>query len=68
MFWVILVVLFVGGVVLLYFGGQLFYLINDNVLCFFIGLFVMKMILLIVGGVVVLFVGLIGFVMLGGKC
>ena len=64
---VISVALLVGGVVLLYFGGQSFHSINDNVSRVFTGSPATKTILLIVGGAVASFVGLIGLAMPGGK-
>ena len=54
---VISVALLVGGVVLLYFGGQSFHSINDNVSRFFTGSLATKTILLIVGGAVASFIG-----------
>ena len=63
---VISVALLVGGVVLLYFGGQSFHSINDNVSRFFTGSPATKTILLIVGAVAS-FIGLIGLAMPGGK-
>ncbi|MBN3818276.1 DUF3185 family protein [Paraburkholderia sp. Se-20369] len=64
---VISVALLVGGVVLLYFGGQSFHSINDDVSRFFTGSPATKTILLIAGGAVASFVGLIGLAMPGNK-
>lgn len=64
---VISVALLVGGVVLLYFGGQSFHSINDNVSRFFTGSPATKTILLIAGGGVASLIGLIGLSMPGGK-
>ncbi|MBN3834718.1 DUF3185 family protein [Burkholderia sp. Ac-20344] len=64
---VISVALLVGGVVLLYFGGQSFHSINDNMSRFFTGSPATKTILLIAGGAVASFIGLIGLAMPGGK-
>ncbi|AOJ64103.1 hypothetical protein WJ47_07395 [Burkholderia ubonensis] len=64
---VISVALLVGGVVLLYFGGQSFHSINDNVSRFFTGSPATKTILLIAGGAVASLIGLIGLAMPGGK-
>ncbi|WP_193099373.1 DUF3185 family protein [Burkholderia sp. Z1] len=64
---VISVALLVGGVVLLYFGGQSFHSINDDMSRFFTGSPATKTILLIVGGAVVSFIGLIGLAMPGSK-
>ncbi|KWI40129.1 DUF3185 family protein [Burkholderia stagnalis] len=64
---VISVALLVGGVVLLYFGGQSFHSINDDVSRFFTGSPTTKTILLIAGGAVASFVGLIGLAMPGKK-
>ncbi|WP_323119541.1 DUF3185 family protein [Burkholderia alba] len=61
------VALIVGGIVLLYFGGQSFHSINDNVARFFTGSPSNKTVMLIVGGVVATLVGLIGVAMPGGK-
>ncbi|KWB42932.1 DUF3185 family protein [Burkholderia ubonensis] len=64
---VISVALLVGGVVLLYFGGQSFHSINDDVSRFFTGSPATKTILLIAGGAVASLVGLIGLAMPSGK-
>ena len=64
---VISVALLVVGVVLLYFGGQSFHSLNDNMSRFFTGSPATKTILLIVGGAVASFIGLIGLAMPGGK-
>jgi hypothetical protein len=64
---VISVALLVGGVMLLYFGGQSFHSINDSMSRFFTGSPATKTILLIVGGAVASFAGLIGLAMPGGK-
>ncbi|AIO40525.1 DUF3185 family protein [Burkholderia sp. AU19243] len=64
---VISVALLVGGVVLLYFGGQSFHSINDNVARFFTGSPATKTILLIAGGAVALLIGLIGLAMPANK-
>ncbi|ABM50699.1 DUF3185 family protein [Burkholderia pseudomallei] len=61
------VALIVGGVVLLYFGGQSFHSINDGVARFFTGSPSTKTIMLIAGGVVATLVGLIGLSMPSGK-
>ncbi|WP_179402921.1 DUF3185 family protein [Burkholderia guangdongensis] len=61
------VALIVGGVVLLYFGGQSFHSINDHVSQFFTGSPATKTILLIAGGATAMFAGLIGLAMPGGR-
>jgi len=64
---VISVALLVGGIVLLYFGGQSFHSLNDNLSRFFTGSPATKTILLIAGGAVALLVGLIGLAMPGSN-
>ncbi|MBU9344890.1 DUF3185 family protein [Burkholderia multivorans] len=64
---VISVALLVGGIVLLYFGGQSFHSLNDNLSRFFTGSPATKTILLIAGGAVALLVGLIGLAMPDGN-
>ncbi len=61
------VALIVGGIVLLYFGGQSFHSINDNVARFFSGSPSNKTIMLIAGGVVAMLAGLIGIAIPSGK-
>jgi hypothetical protein len=61
------VALIVGGIVLLYFGGQSFHSINDNIARFFSGSPSNKTILLIAGGVVAMLAGLIGISIPSGK-
>lgn len=61
------VALLVGGIVLLYFGGQSFHSINDHVARFFTGSPATKTILLIAGGAVAMLAGLIWLLMPGGK-
>jgi hypothetical protein len=61
------VALIVGGVMLLYFGGQSFHSIDDHVARFFTGSPATKTILLIAGGATAMLAGLIGLSMPGGK-
>jgi hypothetical protein len=61
------VALIVGGIVLLYFGGQSFHSINDQVARFFSGSPSSKTIMLIAGGVVAMLAGLIGLSIPSGR-
>ncbi|CAH2789254.1 MAG: Hemin uptake protein [uncultured Caballeronia sp.] len=54
------IALIVGGVVLLYFGGQLFHSLSNDVSRFFTGSSTNKTIWLIAGGIVAMLAGLIG--------
>lgn len=64
---VISVALLVGGVVLLYFGGQSFHSINNDVARVLTGSPSTKTILLIAGGVAATLAGLIGLTVPGSK-
>lgn len=57
------VALLVGGIVLLYFGGQSFHSLSNDVARFFTGSPTNKTIWLIAGGVVACLAGLIGLAM-----
>ena len=59
--------LIVGGVVLLYFGGQAFNSVSSDVSRFFTGSPSNKAIMLIVAGVVATLAGLTGMVLSGRK-
>ncbi|AEA62386.1 MULTISPECIES: DUF3185 family protein [Burkholderia] len=61
------VALIVGGIVLLYFGGQSFHSFNDSLSRLFTGSPATKTILLIAGGTVAMLAGLIGLAMPGGR-
>ncbi|GAB7534878.1 DUF3185 family protein [Burkholderia sp. 22PA0106] len=61
------VALIVGGLVLLYFGGQSFHSFNDSLSRLFTGSPATKTILLVAGGAVATLAGLIGLAMPGGK-
>jgi hypothetical protein len=59
--------LIVGGVVLLYFGGQSFHSFSNDMSRIFTGSPTDKTIILIAGGVVATVAGLIGFAASSGK-
>lgn len=61
------VALIVGGVVLLYFGGQAFHSLSSDVSRVFTGSPTNKAIFLIAGGVVATLAGVIGIATSGGK-
>jgi hypothetical protein len=61
------IALIVGGVVLLYFGGQAFHSLSSDVSRVFTGSPTNKAIFLIAGGVVATLAGLIGIATSGGK-
>jgi uncharacterized membrane protein YidH (DUF202 family) len=61
------IALIVGGVVLLYFGGQAFHSLSSDVSRVFTGSPTNKAIFLIAGGVVASLAGLIGIATSGGK-
>ncbi|MDR8399037.1 DUF3185 family protein [Paraburkholderia sp. USG1] len=61
------IVLIVGGIVLLYFGGQAFNSVSSDVSRVFTGSPTNKAILLIVGGVVATIAGLTGMALSGRK-
>jgi hypothetical protein len=54
--------LLVGGIVLLYFGGQSFHSVSNDVSRFFTGSPTNKTIWLLVGGVIATLAGLVGLV------
>jgi hypothetical protein len=59
--------LIVGGVVLLYFGGEAFHSFSSDVSRVFTGSPTNKAIMLIAGGVIATLAGLIGMATSGGK-
>ncbi|CAD6541498.1 DUF3185 family protein [Paraburkholderia metrosideri] len=59
--------LIVGGIVLLYFGGQAFNSVSSDVARFFTGSPSNKAIMLIVGGVVATLAGITGMALSGRK-
>jgi hypothetical protein len=61
------IALIVGGIVLLYFGGQAFNSVSSDVSRFFTGSPSNKAIMLIVAGVVATLAGLTGMVLSGKK-
>ena len=61
------IALIVGGIVLLYFGGQAFNSVSSDVSRFFTGSPSNKAIMLIVAGVVATLAGLTGMVLSGRK-
>jgi hypothetical protein len=61
------VALIVGGVVLLYFGGQAFHSLSSDVSRVFTGSPTNKAIFLIAGGIVATLAGLIGIATSGGR-
>jgi hypothetical protein len=61
------IALIVGGVVLLYFGGQSFHSLSNDVSRFFTGSPTNKTIWLIAGGMIAMLAGLIGLAMPGKR-
>ncbi|SAL16707.1 membrane protein [Caballeronia sordidicola] len=61
------IALLVGGVVLLYFGGQSFHSLSNDVSRFFTGSPTNKTIWLIAGGMVAMLAGLIGLAIPGKR-
>jgi hypothetical protein len=61
------IALIVGGIVLLYFGGQAFNSVSSDVSRFFTGSPSNKAIMLIVGGVVATLAGITGMALSGRK-
>lgn len=61
------IALIVGGVVLLYFGGQSFHSLSNDVSRFFTGSPTNKTIWLIAGGAVAMLAGLIGLAILSRR-
>ncbi|MGF6570215.1 Protein of unknown function [Paraburkholderia fungorum] len=61
------IALIVGGIVLLYFGGQAFNSVSSDVARFFTGSPSNKAIMLIVGGVVATLAGITGMALSGRK-
>ncbi|KLU23037.1 DUF3185 family protein [Caballeronia sp. SEWSISQ10-4 2] len=61
------IALIVGGVVLLYFGGQSFHSLSNDVSRFFTGAPTNKTIWLIAGGAVAMLAGLIGLAIPGKR-